>query len=214
LIRALFFAFAALAAAGCSQLGVITDREEAERLWVDQQQAMQAVNDWDIHGRAFIKVDKRAYNVSLRWQRGIERFLMMLEAPFGRGVIRIEANGDGPYRLQLPDGQVFTRDTPEVLFKDVIGWSLPVTGLTYWIRGLPRPQSSYRHRIDQAGRMRSINQDGWTIDYRGYFAQQEQAQLPRKIILTRGRLTLKLVIERWQQAETETSPSDLFPEFD
>ncbi len=202
-----------LATVGCSQLGVITDREAAERLWDDQQQALQAVNDWDIYGRAFIKVDRQAYNISLRWQRAAERFLMMLEAPFGQGMIRVEAYGDGPYRLQLPGGQVFTRDTPEILFKDVIGWSLPVTGLTYWIRGLPRPQSSYRHRIDQSGRMRSITQDGWMIDYRGYFPQQEQAQLPRKIILTRGQLTLKLVIEHWQRAELDDTPSDLFPDF-
>jgi outer membrane lipoprotein LolB len=78
---------------------------------------------------------------------------------------------------------------------------------------LPRPGSDYSHRLDQGGRARSINQDQWSIGYLDYFARQENLQLPRRVKLVSDNVTLKLIIERWQQATIDASPSDLFPTF-
>ena len=52
--------------------------------------------------------------------------MMLLEAPFGQGVLRIECAGPGQYRLRLPDGQLFENTTAEALLDDVVGWSLPI----------------------------------------------------------------------------------------
>jgi len=103
--------------------------------------------------------------------------------------------------------------TAEALLEDMIGWSLPISGLEYWIRGIPRPGSAYSHHLDQEGRARSIRQDEWTIDYRDYFAHAEGPQLPRRFKLVSEKVTLKLIIERWQQPDIDVSPTDLFPIF-
>ena len=95
----------------------------------------------------------------------------------------------------------------------MIGWSLPISGLEYWIRGIPRPDSAYSHHLDQAGRARSINQDQWAIGYLDYFVGQEEPQLPRRIKLVSEKVTLKLVIEHWQRPKIDVSPADLFPVF-
>jgi outer membrane lipoprotein LolB len=99
------------------------------------------------------------------------------------------------------------------VLEEVVGWSLPIGGLEFWIRGIPQPGADYRPRLDAGGRARSIRQDSWEISYLDYFDAQPAPQLPRRIKLSRDELTLKLVIERWQQTEVEADTSDLFPEF-
>jgi len=213
LLRVIVCAAALSVIAGCSQFGGPAGDEQAQRLWAARQQAMAALDTWDIHARAVLTLKGEAYNISLSWKREADRFMLLLQAPFGQGVFRIDGVVGDLYRLRLPDGQVFTDATPETLLEKVIGWSLPIVGLEYWIRGIPRPDSDFSHRITPAGRLRSISQDRWTIDYLDYFETRQAAQLPRRIKLTRDEITLKLVIERWQQPEAEPTPSDLFPEF-
>lgn len=185
---------------------------QQQQRWESRQQTLRNVDSWDIHARAAVALKGEAYNIGLQWQRESDRFILLLEAPFGQGVFRINSSAGGRFRLQLPDGQVHINDSPEALLEDVIGWSIPISGLEYWIRGLPRPDSNYSHRVDKAGRARSIDQDSWAINYLDYFTQ-EQPQLPRRIKLAHKTITMKLVIERWQRAEFDASPSDLFPEF-
>ena len=182
-------------------------------MWQDRQLAAQRVEQWDMHARAAVALKGEAYNLGLQWQRQSDRFLLLLEAPFGQGVIRIDSAPGVLYRLQLPDGRIVLNQSPEALLEEVIGWSIPISGLEYWIRGIPRPDSSHSRRLDKAGRARTIEQDHWDIDYLDYFEPQDQPQLPRRIRLAREGITMKLVIERWQQAEIEDGASDLFPEF-
>ena len=174
---------------------------------------MAKYNDWDMHSRAAIKLEGGAYNIGVRWQRDPDSFMMLLEAPFGRGVFSLESKPGVAYRLRLPDGRVFENLNAEALLEDVIGWSLPISGLDYWIRGMPRPGSVYSHRVRADGRTRSIKQDQWNISYLDYFEQQEHPDLPRKIELVNDTITVRLIVERWQPAKQSDSRSDLFPEF-
>jgi outer membrane lipoprotein LolB len=213
LFRFLFLACTAVAIAGCSQFGGLADEQQAQELWAARQQELLDFDAWNIHARAAIRLKGEAYNIGLRWQRQAENSMILLEAPFGQGVFRIETSMGGTYRLRLPDGRVFENSTAEALLEDMIGWSLPISGLEYWIRGIPRPDSAYSHHLDQGGRARSINQDQWAIGYLDYFVGQEDPQLPRRVKLVSETVTLKLIIERWQQPEIDERPADLFPVF-
>ncbi len=211
-MRFLVTACTLLVLAGCSRLGSLGE-DESRDLWLAEQRALRAVESWDLHARAAIRLEGEAYQVGIRWQRDTERFRLLLEAPFGQGVIRIDAAAGRSYQLRLPDGRVFENSDPEALLDDVLGWSLPIGGLEFWIRGLPWPDSSYAYRSDTAGRTRSIQQNQWSIDYLDYFDVEDGVDLPRRISLEREQLALRLVIERWQAASIEDTPSDLFPEF-
>jgi outer membrane lipoprotein LolB len=213
LFRLFFLVCIAAAIAGCSQSGRLEDKQRAQELWVARQQALLDLDSWDVHARAALKLESEVYNIGIHWQRQAETSTILLEAPFGQGVIRIESDAVGKYRLRLPDGRVFEDSSAEALLEKMIGWSLPISGLEYWIRGLPRPGSDYSHRLDEGGRARSIDQDQWSIGYLDYFARQENLQLPRRVKLLSDKVTLKLIIERWQQPTSDASPSDLFPTF-
>lgn len=214
MIRPLLFAVLALALGACSsRLSDPAVAARAEELWHSRQQAAAAFDSWDLRARVALRFEEEAYYVGLSWRRDAETFRLLLEAPFGQGVFRIYAPGDGSYRLRLPDGRELANRSPEALLEDVTGWSLPISGLEYWIRGMPQPGGSYSRRIDVQGRARSIRQDRWTISYIDYFDDEPEPQLPRRIKLNRDEMTLKLAIERWQAESGEAESQDLFPEF-
>lgn len=202
-----------LALAACGQRGVQVEAQGGEQQRA-QHEALSAYQSWNLHARAIVRRPGESYHVGLQWKRNPGQFVMLLEAPFGQGVFRIDATADGGYRLSLPDGQLFENSTPEALLEDVFGWSMPISGMIYWIRGLPRPGSEYRDRVDASGYTRSIRQDRWAIEYKTYFEAATEPRLPRRMDLSRDNLNIKLVIEHWQQSAIEQQPADLFPEFD
>ena len=199
-----------LVLAGCGTRGGLAP--DSEQRWQDRQLALMAVEDWNLRARAVLRLEGEVYQVGLSWRRDKERFVLLLEAPFGQGVIRIERDPADAYRLRLPDGRVFRNDSAEALLDELLGWSIPISGLEYWIRGLPRPESDYSRRAADSGATRSLRQDRWDIDYLDYFA--EQPSLPKRVNLARDGVGLKLVVEHWQPDKVEDNDTGLFPEFD
>jgi outer membrane lipoprotein LolB len=210
----LLIAFTA-AISACSGLGGLSNDSRAQRLWGERKAELAEVRQWDIYARAVLRLEGEAYNVGIRWQRHLDdAFMMLLEAPFGQGVFRIDAVGSKRYRLSLPDGSAYENNTVEALLQDALGWTLPASGLDFWIRGLPRPGGGGLPLLDGDGRARTIRQDGWQIDYIDYFDASDLPALPRRLRLENDALTLKLAIERWRPASAADGDADLFPSFD
>lgn len=198
----------------CSRPQKLPQQPPSEELWQSQQAAAGAVREWNMYARAALRLEGAAYNIGIRWQRQRDgRFMILLEAPFGQGVFRIDSRESGVYRLSLPDGQSFVNTTAEALLEDTVGWSLPISGLDFWIRGLPHPQAAYSRRLDSNGLARSIRQDGWDIEYQEYKPAPDGPQLPRRMRLVDDTVSLKLVIEHWQPPRSENNNEDLFPSF-
>lgn len=203
----------------CSSLPNIPVTDESFQIWAGHRAQLSKLNSWQIHARAAISVEQEVYQVGINWQRETDDFVIVIEAPFGQGVFRIEsnpqANGQPPIMLSLPDEQVFFDDSVEALLIRVFGWPIPVSGLKWWIKGLPLPDTDYSFDLLGDGRLKTLRQDQWLINYLDYFAADTaNSSLPRKIYLKHEDLALKIVIERWQQVELETKSSELFPSFD
>jgi len=213
--RFAYLALITLALSACSRQAGLFDDSARQQLWLEQQAAASAMTQWNLYARAALRLEGQAYNIGIRWQRDEDgRFTMLLEAPFGQGVMRVDTVGPGLYRLRLPDGRLFEGDSVEALLEQVIGWTLPIGGLDYWVRGLPAPGTASSHRLNADGRAREIRQDGWDILYLDYFEDMDPPILPRLLSLENDELALKLVIERWQQAPAAADDADLFPSFD
>ena len=203
----------ALLLASCSQSRFPSDSVTAAERWDKHQLSAAARDQWDIQARAVVRLQGEAYNLGIQWREHQGERLILLQAPFGQGVIRLEAAPGQQYRLSLPDGRVLRDHSPEALLESVIGWSIPVSGLHYWIRGIPSPGKPYSHRLNDADNARQIKQDQWTIEYKDYFAPDQGLALPRRIELTYDQILIRMVIERWQSASFEETPETLFPEF-
>ena len=104
--RYAFLVVVLLTVSACSRYGRLADDPAIEALWAEQQAVATEVKQWNIYARGALRLEGEAYNIGIRWRRHADgRFMMLLEAPFGQGVLRISATAPGQYLLRLPDGQ-------------------------------------------------------------------------------------------------------------
>ena len=72
--------------------------------------------------------------------------------------------------------------------------------LADWVRGLPVWDTSESARVSYAadGRPQSMQQLGWTIEYRDWHpAIEGRPALPRRIEARNGEAQVKLLVDRW-----------------
>ena len=74
--------------------------------------------------------------------------------------------------------------------------ALPVSGLTWWVQARPAPGSAFEATHDADGRIAQLKQDGWVIDYLQY--ADDAPRRPRKLVVTREGLEIRLVADDWQ----------------
>ena len=74
------------------------------------------------------------------------------------------------------------------------GVTIPVGGLSWWVRGLPHPDTAYRAERDGSERLQTLDQDGWAVVYSYADAL---APRPRRITLNYPDVELRLVIDDW-----------------
>jgi outer membrane lipoprotein LolB len=72
----------------------------------------------------------------------------------------------------------------------VLGWTLPLGNLVWWIRGLPAPDEPYRFADDG-----SLTQQGWTIRF--VSDADVPSPYPKRVDMQRDRLTLRLLPQNW-----------------
>ena len=78
-----------------------------------------------------------------------------------------------------------------------LGWSLPVSNLLWWVRGLPAPYSKSQLQLDSNSLLTELKQDQWLIEYLSY-RTENGLQLPERIKLSGAGLNITLVIKEWQ----------------
>ena len=211
-VRYLVVALCVLSLAGCASAPTAPQAPESsfELKWREHREQVSGIHQWHLSGRIGIRTDDTGGSANLRWKRGEGQDQIDLFGPLGGGRIRLDIDSAGA-RLRDSQGQDFFADSAsEVMFK-ATGWYLPLEVLGDWIRGIPAA-GPHENEIDEAGKLISLNQNGWTITFNEY-APHQQALLPRKIRLSASeevinalalrnrisgkQLVVKLYIDEW-----------------
>jgi outer membrane lipoprotein LolB len=166
-------------------------------------------------GRVAVKGGKESFSGGVQWRHTGGGDEILLLSPLGQALAQIQLNPDGA-SLTTSEHQSYYAADVESLTEQVLGWHLPLMGLQYWVQGANSPATGAEMDMDSDGQVVAIRQDGWNIDYANYFPASEayvaqtgtqaQAQAgaqtlrPRLLLLKRGDLQIKLVIDRWNSA--------------
>jgi outer membrane lipoprotein LolB len=110
-------------------------------------------------------------------------------------VARIVRDAEG-MMLEMPNQPLRRAPDAESLTREALGYSLPVSGLTWWVQARPDPGRAFEATRDAAGRLAQLKQDGWVIDYLDYAA--DAPARPRKMVVAREGLEIRLVADDWQ----------------
>jgi len=182
--------------------------DHLQQLWQMRESALLPIQHWELRGRLAVRADERGGQASLTWKRDAAQHSIRLNGPLGRGVVRVTQDETGA-QLQDAEQRVFHAASAEELLYRYTGWRLPLTNLNYWVRGVPVPGLPAIRELDDTGRLKTLRQQGWELQYQEY-VRFEGYELPNRLTLTYApdqttpelpAMEVRLVIDRWAQVQ-------------
>lgn len=150
---------------------------------------------FDLSGRVSVRQDGNGQGGGLTWQATPTADRIEILSPLGSTVALIEREQQ-LWRMSA-GRQTWTAASPEGLMQDALGWSLPLGGMRHWIGGSPAPHTPSTPTPE------GFRQLGWDIA----LEFREQQPRPWRIRLTRDNLEVRVVIDRWDVAQTAETPA-------
>ena len=157
---------------------------------------------FDIVGRVAVNFEGRAFSSNLRWRHAAGREDVWLSTPLGQTLAYIQSDA-AETTLTTADQQVYRAGSVEALTRRALGWDLPLSRLTWWVRGAANPGGAPTDaQRDERSRLTHLDQDGWKIAFENYPPDQNGG-LPRRLDLKSGAQEIRLVIDGWREVETQ-----------
>jgi outer membrane lipoprotein LolB len=193
------FVFAVFTFAGCARQPVYLPQPDRAALWETHRARLATLQGWQFRGRIAVKLKQDAWSATLYWRETRDTYTLRVVAPLGRGTFELSGSAAG-VELHTADNRILRAADAEALLRDNLGWQLPVSGLRWWVRGLPHPGAGTDHLgINASGMLDDLNQDGWRVEYQEYRPGGEPV-LPGRLSLENGEVRVRLVISEWTTA--------------
>lgn len=164
-----------------------------ELQWKRRAASLLYLKTFTLDARLAVKGEGGGGN--LHWVQEGENINLTVSGPLGMGGLR--ASGTLAQALIETNGEKFWTADPEATFKERIGWNLPLRKIRYWVLGVPQPDEPEEHSLDTQGRLLTLKQGGWEIQYPEYQAVT-YVELPRFILLKSADVEARVVIDGWQ----------------
>jgi outer membrane lipoprotein LolB len=177
--------------AAASLLGACASNPPARPL---RTEAFVADAAYAIEGRLSAKRGTDALAANFRWTHDPGADTIALSSPLGQMLARLSGTLSGA-RIERADGTADDAPDWESLTLRALAVPLPVSGLAWWIRGVPHPLAAHTLEVDELGRPSVLRQDGWEIVYA--YADDSTRQ-PSRVRLTWPEVEVRIVIDRWQ----------------
>jgi outer membrane lipoprotein LolB len=179
--------------AGCLLLAVLLSACAALPGAPGEQPGRDALTDFSLEGRFSLRYEDKNYSGRLSWRHRGSDDELLLSSPFGQGLAEIVSAPQGA-RLTLSDGKSYAAADAEMLTRQVLGYPLPLTRLTDWVRGRAAGGEVER---DAFGRVLHLRHEAWKIDY-DYADDDRQAPPSRIFAESAGGIELRLRIDQWR----------------
>lgn len=208
--RWLFLGVAMVSLAACVSRGprMETPAKLTDPEAVAAAQAQQAIREgwlrthdvWAFEGRVAINNNGKGGNGRIDWRQEGDRYEVSLSAPVTRQSWRLIGDTRSKAgRLEGLQGGTREGEDAEQLLREATGWEIPIQALTRWAQGVAGPRAA-PEQVDFApdGRLRSVQESGWRIDYTLWFEPQgDRPALPRQIAAVRDGAKVRLIVDRW-----------------
>jgi outer membrane lipoprotein LolB len=153
---------------------------------------------FDIVGRVAVNYDGRAFSGNVRWEHTAERDEIWLLTPLGQALAHIVGDASGAIYTGADRKQVRARDI-ESLTRRALGWELPIAHLSWWVQGAIAPAAvTQKLERDGQGRLASLGQDDWLINY-SHFPSDQHGGRPRRLDIAAGTQEIRLLIDGWRR---------------
>lgn len=184
MLRGLLAASFLTLAGGCAML---------EPLPAPSRPVREAIDAFRMEGRIAVRRAGESFSAGIDWRHDAQSDEIVVSGPLGQGLARLTAGG-GAALLETADEKRYVAADLDGLSEQVFGVRLPVSGLGRWVLG--RTAGGGAARVDAAGRLAALSEQGWTIEYLRYEDDAPEA-LPALLRARRGEVEVRLVIDKW-----------------
>ncbi|MGE3846440.1 MAG: lipoprotein insertase outer membrane protein LolB [Gammaproteobacteria bacterium] len=161
-------------------------------------EAVRALERFRLAGRIGVQREDKGFSADLDWRELPPGYALRLSAPLSGGTYALSDEGAGVV-LAAPKGKTYRAADAQALMREHLGWSLPLDGARYWVRGVPDPARPVSgEHLDEAGRWTDFAQDGWRVSVLEY-APAAGLDLPRRLFLVRDKLSVRMAIKTWER---------------
>lgn len=186
----------ALLLAGCAALPSVTPQHPDAAADLDR---------WAFNGRVSLTREQTGWHAALVWREYAGDYDLRVAGPLGQAAFELSGDAAGVMLVDA-DNRTFTARDADALLQHVTGWTLPVTGMHYWVRGLAVPGVEAQVERDAAGLLSRLDQSGWIIRYDRY-QSVDGLMLPGRLRMEQGNVSVRLVIDEWQLNVADTPES-------
>ncbi len=151
---------------------------------------------WSMRGRIAVHAGEEGWHASLNWRQTGEEYFLELTGPLGQGAVRLHSDATGVSLASADGKQDWAPDVDALLLRNT-GWTLPVAGLRYWVRGRAVPDQPAQWEWAVDGLPQRLRQNGWVITYSEFREQAGLGLLPRRIDVEREGLSARLIVDGW-----------------
>jgi outer membrane lipoprotein LolB len=147
--------------------------------------------EFELAGRIAVKYRDQAASGNLAWRHAADSDELLITSPLGQGIARI-VRERAEVVLTTPEGHEYRAADAESLTEQVLGFRLPLAGLSDWVRARPAPGPAQARRSAD-GRLEELEQAGWRVEYLEYAGAR-----PSRLRLTYPGLELRVAVSEWK----------------
>jgi outer membrane lipoprotein LolB len=149
--------------------------------------------EFELAGRIAVRYREEAASGNVAWRHARETDELLITSPVGSVVARLVRQG-AEFVLTTADQREFRAGDAEALTGQVLGFRLPIAGLSDWVRGRAMEGQPSALVRDAEGRPATLEQGGWRIEYQEFRADG----LPVRLKLSYPGIDLRLAIHEWK----------------
>jgi len=153
-----------------------------------------------LDGKVSWRAPDQRGRASLIWNEAPPRTRLVISGPFGAGTAVLEESVEGA-RLDLGERTARDIDAARLLERE-LGLRLPVREARDWIRGRPSTEAAVVTARDDAGRIVTLEEAGWSVRFDRYTVV-DGFLLPGRVDMEREGYRLRFVATRWRPGLAE-----------
>ncbi len=160
------------------------------------QAKLDKITKWMVNGKLGVKTKDDGGSAYLHWEENGENYDIHLSGALGMGSLHINGGPDG-VMLEDSKHKTYAGSLYSLLAEEKIPWNLPLDHLLKWVKGQPSKNKIKHWKLNEAGYLAEVDEDGWHIIYDRY-QDVNGIALPHKLIAESPELKVTLVVNEWQ----------------
>ncbi len=180
----------------CISVTPVTPAQDVNQAWQARVKHLYDQNNWTAQMSLTGVTEQQKFKTRVVWKQQSEHYQIKLRDFIGRTIAVIDGSPAGVV-AKTSKGEKFQGQDAETLIYELFGIHIPVTGMRYWLQGLPLPGVNVDQLIlSDQGLAESISQQGWSMSYPNYLSH-DPFKMPSQVLLEIENIALTVKISQW-----------------